>query len=62
MVEHAVDAGWTVSAQVVAAYLTLAWVALDRDEHAEADGWLGRVARGRGGHSRAAHPARRGRR
>ena len=44
MVEHAVDAGWTVSAQVVAAYLTLAWVALDRDEHAEADGWLGRVA------------------
>ena len=61
VVEYAVDAGWTVSAQVVAAYLTLAWVALDRDDHAEADGWLGRVARGRGGHTRAAHPARRGR-
>ena len=44
VVEYAVDAGWTVSAQVVAAYLTLAWVALDRDDHAEADGWLGRVA------------------
>jgi LuxR family maltose regulon positive regulatory protein len=44
VVEYAVDAGWTVAAQVVAAYLTLAWVALDRDDHAEADGWLGRVA------------------
>ena len=30
--------------QVVAAYLTLAWIALDRDDHAEADGWVGRVA------------------
>jgi len=44
VVEYAVDAGWTVAAQVVAAYLTLAWVALDRDDHPEADGWLGRVA------------------
>jgi LuxR family maltose regulon positive regulatory protein len=33
-----------VSAQVVAAYLTLAWVALDRDDRPEVDGWLGRVA------------------
>ena len=61
VVEHATDAGWTVSAQVVAAYLTLAWVALDRDDHPEADRWLARVARGRGSHARAAHPARRGR-
>jgi LuxR family maltose regulon positive regulatory protein len=44
VVEHAVDAGWTLSGQVAPAYLTLAWVALDRDEHPEADGWLGRVA------------------
>jgi LuxR family maltose regulon positive regulatory protein len=44
VVEHAVEVGWTVSAQVVAAYLTLAWVALDRDDDPEADGWLGRVA------------------
>ena len=44
VVEYAADAGWTVAAQVVAAYLTLAWIALDRDDHAEADGWLGRVA------------------
>jgi LuxR family maltose regulon positive regulatory protein len=44
VVEYAVDAGWTVAAQVVAAYLTLAWVALDRGDYAEADGWLGRVA------------------
>ena len=44
VVEHAVDAGWTVSAQVVTAYLTLAGVALDRDEHAQTDGWLARVA------------------
>src|SRR3954470_24054835 len=40
VVEYAVGAGWTVAAQVVAAYLTLAWVALDRDDHAEADGSL----------------------
>ena len=33
-----------MSAQVVAAYLTLAWVALDRDDRPEVDGWLGRVA------------------
>jgi LuxR family maltose regulon positive regulatory protein len=44
VVEYAADAGWTVAAQVVAAYLTLAWVALDRDDHPEADRWLGRVA------------------
>jgi LuxR family maltose regulon positive regulatory protein len=44
VVEHATDVGWTVSAQVVAAYLTLAWVALDRDDRPEVDGWLGRVA------------------
>ncbi len=44
VVEHAVNAGWTVSAQVVAAYLTLAWVALDRDDQREADGWLSRIA------------------
>jgi LuxR family maltose regulon positive regulatory protein len=44
VVEHAVDAGWTVSAQVASAYLTLAWVALDRDDHPEADAWLARVA------------------
>ena len=44
VVEHAVDAGWTVSAQVASAYLTLAWVALDRDEHPEADIWLARLA------------------
>jgi LuxR family maltose regulon positive regulatory protein len=43
VVEHATDVGWTVSAQVVAAYLTLAWVALDRDERPEVDGWLSRV-------------------
>ena len=44
VIEHATDVGWTVSAQVVAAYLTLAWVALDRDDRPEVDGWLGRVA------------------
>jgi LuxR family maltose regulon positive regulatory protein len=44
VVEHATDVGWAVSAQVVAAYLTLAWVALDRDDRPEVDGWLGRVA------------------
>ena len=44
VVEHATDAGWTVSAQVTAAYLTLAWVALDRDDHPEADGWFARIA------------------
>jgi LuxR family maltose regulon positive regulatory protein len=44
VVEHATDVGWTVSAQVVAAYLTLAWVALDRDVPPDVDGWLGRVA------------------
>jgi LuxR family maltose regulon positive regulatory protein len=44
VVEHAVDVGWTVSAQVVAAYLALARIALDRDEYADADSWLGRVA------------------
>jgi LuxR family maltose regulon positive regulatory protein len=44
VVEHAADAGWMVSAQAVAAYLTLAWVALDRHDHRETDGWLGRVA------------------
>jgi LuxR family maltose regulon positive regulatory protein len=42
--ERAADAGWTVSAQVVAAYLALAMVALDRDERVETDRWLGRVA------------------
>jgi LuxR family transcriptional regulator, maltose regulon positive regulatory protein len=44
VIEHATDVGWTVSAQVVAAYLTLAWVALDRDDRPDVDGWLGRVA------------------
>ena len=44
VVEHATEVGWTVSAQVVAAYLTLAWVALDRDDRPEVNGWLGRVA------------------
>jgi LuxR family transcriptional regulator, maltose regulon positive regulatory protein len=44
VVEHATVVGWTVSAQVVAAYLTLAWVALDRDDRPEVNGWLGRVA------------------
>ncbi len=44
VVEHATDVGWTVSAQVVAAYLTLAWVALDRDDRPEVDRWLARVA------------------
>ena len=44
VIEHATKVGWTVSAQVVAAYLTLAWVALDRDDRPEVDRWLGRVA------------------
>jgi LuxR family transcriptional regulator, maltose regulon positive regulatory protein len=44
VVEQATDAGWTVSVQVVAAYLTLAWVALDRDDHPDADGWFARIA------------------
>ena len=43
-VQHATEAGWTVSAQVVAAYLALAWVALDRDEHRGRRRWLARVA------------------
>jgi LuxR family maltose regulon positive regulatory protein len=44
VVEHSTEVGWTVSAQVVVAYLTLAWVALDRDDRPEVNGWLGRVA------------------
>ena len=44
VVADAVDAGWALSAQAVPAYLALAWVALDRDEPAEADTWLTRVA------------------
>jgi LuxR family maltose regulon positive regulatory protein len=44
VVEHATDAGWTVSAQVAAAYLTLAWVAFDRDDHPDADVWFARIA------------------
>ena len=44
VVEQATDAGWTVSAQVAAAYLTLAWVALDRDDHPDADAWFARIA------------------
>jgi LuxR family maltose regulon positive regulatory protein len=44
VVGHATDVGWTVSAQVVAAYLTLAWVALDRDDRPGVDGWIDRVA------------------
>jgi LuxR family maltose regulon positive regulatory protein len=44
VVQQATDAGWTVSAQVVAAYLTLARVALDRDNHTAAGEWLARVA------------------
>lgn len=43
-VDRAVDAGWTVSVQVVAAYLALTWVALDRDEPADFDRWSARVA------------------
>jgi LuxR family maltose regulon positive regulatory protein len=41
---RATEAGWAVSAQVVAAYLALAWVSLDRSEPDAVDGWLGRVA------------------
>ena len=44
VVEHATALGWTVSAQVAAAYLALARVALDRDETSEVDDWLARVA------------------
>lgn len=44
VIELVTGLGWTVSIQVVAAYLTLARVALDRDDHSDADHWLGRVA------------------
>lgn len=43
VVADAADAGWALSAQAVPAYLTLAWVALDRDEPGEAGTWLARV-------------------
>jgi LuxR family transcriptional regulator, maltose regulon positive regulatory protein len=43
-VQRAAEAGWTVSAQAVAAYLALAWVSLDRGEPDDVDRWLGRVA------------------
>ncbi len=43
-IERATTLGWTVSAQVAAAYLALARVALDRDETSEVDDWLARVA------------------
>ena len=44
VVDRAAEAGWAVSTQVVAAYLTLARVALDRNDPSGADSWLGRVA------------------
>ncbi|QJY47979.1 LuxR C-terminal-related transcriptional regulator [Pseudonocardia broussonetiae] len=44
VVDRATTAGWAVSVQVVAAYLTLARVALDRDDRAGTDRWLGQVA------------------
>ncbi|GAY10032.1 regulatory protein, LuxR [Pseudonocardia sp. N23] len=44
VVDQAAATGWTVSAQVVAAYLALAQLALDRDDPQGADSWLVRVA------------------
>jgi LuxR family transcriptional regulator, maltose regulon positive regulatory protein len=44
VIARAMAAGWAVSPQIVTAYLTLGWVALDRDEPQEVDRWLGRVA------------------
>jgi LuxR family maltose regulon positive regulatory protein len=44
VVERATTAGWTVSPQVSTAYLALARVALERDEHPDTDRWLARVA------------------
>jgi LuxR family maltose regulon positive regulatory protein len=41
---RAAEAGWASSAQAVAAYLALAWVALDRSEPKGIDRWLGKVA------------------
>ena len=43
-VQRATEAGWAISPQAVAAYLALAWVALDRSEPEGVDRWLGRVA------------------
>ncbi|MFC5994976.1 LuxR C-terminal-related transcriptional regulator [Pseudonocardia hispaniensis] len=43
LAECAAEAGWSVSAQAVGAYLALARVSLDRAEPAEADRWLARV-------------------
>lgn len=43
-VRRATEAGWTVTAQAVTAYLALAWVSLDRSEPEGVDRWLGRVA------------------
>jgi LuxR family maltose regulon positive regulatory protein len=43
-VQRATDAGWAVSVQVVAAYLALAWVSLDRSDLEGVDRWLERVA------------------
>jgi tetratricopeptide (TPR) repeat protein len=40
---RATEAGWAASPQVVAAYLALAWVSLDRSEPDGVDHWLGRV-------------------
>jgi LuxR family transcriptional regulator, maltose regulon positive regulatory protein len=43
-VQRATEAGWAMSAQVVATYLALASVSLDRSEPDGVDRWLGRVA------------------
>jgi LuxR family transcriptional regulator, maltose regulon positive regulatory protein len=40
---RATEAGWAISPQVVAAYLALAWVSLDRNEPDGVDRWLERV-------------------
>jgi LuxR family maltose regulon positive regulatory protein len=44
VVARAAAAGWADAVQAVTAYLTLAWVALDRDEGARVDHWLTHVA------------------
>jgi LuxR family transcriptional regulator, maltose regulon positive regulatory protein len=44
VVSRGSQAGFEGVGQIVAAHLTLAWVALDRGDWSAVDGWLGRVA------------------